>query len=66
MKTGDWVDAGWVVEVGLNDGEQVVVEGFQRLRPGTPVKTRPYDPDAAAKPPAGDGQSAAADGDQEG
>ena len=66
VKTGDWVDDGWVVETGLDGGEQVVVEGFQRLRPGTAVKTRPYDRDAAARTPAGDGKTAAADGDQEG
>lgn len=46
----------WVVESGLEPGEQVVADGFQKLAmlpPGTPVKTVPWQPLAAASGPAG-------------
>jgi len=36
--------AGVVIEQGLDGGEQVVVEGFQGLRPGAPVRTTPQAP----------------------
>jgi len=35
---GDWVGEDWVIEQGLNPGEQVITDGFQRLAPGMPVK----------------------------
>ena len=35
---GAWVDQDWVVEQGLNAGEQVITDGFMRLAPGMPVK----------------------------
>jgi membrane fusion protein (multidrug efflux system) len=40
----------WVIAAGLKDGEQVVVDGFQKLcmlPPGTPVKPVPWTPAAA-------------------
>jgi membrane fusion protein (multidrug efflux system) len=40
----------WVVQGGLNAGEMVIVEGFQKLRPGAPVKPVPWS--AAASAPA--------------
>ena len=61
VTTGDWVDDGWVIETGLKDGESVVVEGFQRLRPGVPVKTVPFDPNKS-KP--AESKTAAAAGDK--
>jgi membrane fusion protein (multidrug efflux system) len=36
----------WVVTEGLKPGEQVIVEGFQKLRPGAPVKAVPWQPRA--------------------
>jgi membrane fusion protein (multidrug efflux system) len=47
----------WVVTEGLKPGEQVIVEGFQKLRPGAPVKTVPWQP---RKPEAAEGKAAAA------
>jgi membrane fusion protein, multidrug efflux system len=44
----------WVVFEGLNEGEQVMVDGFQKMRPGAPVKPVPW------KAPGGNGQAAAA------
>jgi membrane fusion protein (multidrug efflux system) len=35
---GDWVGNDWVIKHGLKAGEQVIVDGFQRLKPGAPVK----------------------------
>jgi membrane fusion protein (multidrug efflux system) len=35
---GDWIGNDWVVKEGLKAGEQVIVDGFQRLAPGAPVK----------------------------
>ncbi|CDS50008.1 RND efflux system, membrane fusion protein CmeA [Polaromonas sp. CG9_12] len=46
----------WVVLDGLQAGEQVMVDGFQKLQmmpPGTPVKTVPWQPAGAASSPAG-------------
>jgi membrane fusion protein (multidrug efflux system) len=48
--------SGWLVSDGLNDGEQVVVEGGQKVKPGDSVQTREADLNAA---PAG-GQAASA------
>ncbi|MFH1059605.1 MAG: efflux RND transporter periplasmic adaptor subunit [Pseudomonadota bacterium] len=47
----------WLVTSGLAGGDQVIVEGAQMLRPGTPVKTVPFQenpqpPAQAAQPPA--------------
>jgi membrane fusion protein (multidrug efflux system) len=32
----------WVIEEGLKPGDTVVVEGTQRLRPGSVVSPKPY------------------------
>ena len=32
----------WIVASGLKSGEQVIVEGFQKMRPGAPVKPVPW------------------------
>jgi membrane fusion protein (multidrug efflux system) len=46
----------WLVTAGLKDGDQVIVEGLQRVRPGVPVKAVPFVPRPAgaglAGPPA--------------
>ena len=34
----------WLVSSGLAPGDKVIVEGLQRVRPGTPVKTVPFKP----------------------
>jgi membrane fusion protein (multidrug efflux system) len=38
ITTGQQVEADFVVEDGLQEGESVIVEGLQRVRPGVPVK----------------------------
>ncbi len=46
----------WVVLSGLQAGEQVMVDGFQKLRGGAPVKPVPWQPSAAAAAGSGAGQ----------
>lgn len=44
----------WLVQGGLQPGEQVMVDGFQKLQmlpPGTPVKAVPWEPAAAQAAP---------------
>ena len=38
VKLGQEVEQGWVIQAGLEPGEQVVVDGIIRVRPGAPVK----------------------------
>lgn len=46
---GEWVGQEWVIERGLAAGEKLVVDGFQKLAPGAPVK--PVDAAALAQTP---------------
>ena len=47
---GEWVGQDWRISKGLNPGEQVITDGFQRLAPGMPVKVAASQPTAAAPP----------------
>ncbi|BCA55262.1 RND efflux system, membrane fusion protein [Nitrospira sp. KM1] len=38
VKATDWQGDQWLIEEGLHPGERVMVEGFQRIAPGTKVK----------------------------
>ena len=49
VKPGDRVASDWIISEGLKPGETVVVEGVQKVRPGSLVTPRPYAP-----PPAGE------------
>jgi len=68
IKVGSIQDGQWTVLEGLKAGEQVMVDGFQKLRPGAPVKAVPWQPaaagagkaGAAAAPDAGAAKAAAA------
>lgn len=51
IKVGTVQDGQWVVLDGLKAGEQVMVDGFQKLQPGAPVKAVPWQ---AAPASAGD------------
>jgi membrane fusion protein (multidrug efflux system) len=43
VKIGSQVGNNWVVLEGLKEGEQVVVDGFQKMQaPGAPVKPVPW------------------------
>ena len=47
------IEAGWIIEKGLEPGETVVAEGTQKVRPGLTVTTKPFEP--AAPTPASKG-----------
>jgi membrane fusion protein (multidrug efflux system) len=49
VRLGRQVEAGWVVQEGLKPGEQVIVEGIIRVRPGAPVRPAPLTPPAASQ-----------------
>jgi membrane fusion protein (multidrug efflux system) len=42
VKAGERTGSMWVIEEGLKPGDTVVVEGTQRLRPGSVVSPKPY------------------------
>jgi membrane fusion protein, multidrug efflux system len=48
VKIGNQQGGQWVVLGGLQAGELVMVDGFQKLRPGAPVKSVPWTPQGAA------------------
>ena len=48
VKIGSGKDGQWVVLSGLKDGEQVVVDGFQKMMGKAPVKPVPWTPGGAA------------------
>ncbi len=53
VKTAERVDSLWVILEGLKPGEKVVVEGIQKVRPGSPVNPKPFE-GASAQPKVGD------------
>lgn len=48
VKVGNSQGGGWVILDGLKAGEQVMVDGFQKLRGAAPVKAVPWQPPGAA------------------
>ena len=48
VKIGNGKDGQWVVLSGLNDGDQVVIDGFQKMMGKAPVKPVPWTPGGAA------------------
>ncbi|HUG23632.1 efflux RND transporter periplasmic adaptor subunit [Piscinibacter sp.] len=48
VKVGRAQQGQWVVEDGLKAGEQVIVDGFQKMRPGAPVAPVPWRADGSA------------------
>jgi membrane fusion protein, multidrug efflux system len=50
VKLGGTENGNWIVLDGLKAGEQVVVDGFQRIRPGGTVKAVPWSAAAPAAP----------------
>ena len=44
VKTGDMAGSDFVITEGLKPGEQVIVNGLQRARPGSPVKPVQWNP----------------------
>ncbi|HYD77005.1 efflux RND transporter periplasmic adaptor subunit [Ramlibacter sp.] len=61
VKVGGSQNGQWVILDGLKAGEQVMVDGFQKLQPGSPVKPVPWnDGKPAASAPAAPAASAPA------
>lgn len=58
VQVGDWTGEDWVITGGLKPGDQVIVDGMVKARPGAPVKIAapaanpPSPPAEAAAPPA--------------
>lgn len=48
VRIGGGADGDWIVVEGLAAGERVVVDGFQKMRPGMAVKPVPWTPPGAA------------------
>jgi membrane fusion protein (multidrug efflux system) len=42
VKVGERVDSSWIIEGGLEAGEQVVAEGTQKVKPGTVVNPKAF------------------------
>jgi multidrug efflux system membrane fusion protein len=60
VKTGGIQNGMYVIETGLKGGENVVVEGLDKLMPDAPVKTVPWK-DPSVQPPAATGAQPAAE-----
>jgi len=52
VKTGGMAGMNFIIAEGLKGGEQVIVNGLQKARPGTPVKPVPWNPQEASPAPA--------------
>jgi membrane fusion protein (multidrug efflux system) len=50
VKTGAMAGTDWIINEGLKGGEQVIVNGLQKARPGSPVKAVPWNPAPALTP----------------
>ncbi len=50
VKVGTAQDSQWVITDGLKPGEQVIVDGFMKMRPGAPVKPVPWNGGKPAAP----------------
>lgn len=60
VELGRAIGVNWLLDSGLQAGEQVVVDGFQRIKPGDKVKAVPIDLTKSATSQAVDPQAAAA------
>lgn len=53
IKTGGMAGTDFIIESGLKPGDQVIVNGLQKARPGATVKPVPWDPTRKPGPPPG-------------
>jgi membrane fusion protein (multidrug efflux system) len=42
VKVGERVGPNWIISEGLKPGEKIIVQGFMKVREGTPVSPKPY------------------------
>jgi membrane fusion protein, multidrug efflux system len=52
VQVGERIGSDWLIDKGLQPGEQVIAEGTQKVRPGATVIPKPFSPAAAAAPAA--------------
>lgn len=50
VKTGSMADGDFIITEGLKGGEKVIINGFQKMRPGAPFKAVPWQAPGIAKP----------------
>jgi len=50
---GDWIGEDWIITQGLDADDRVIVDGFQRLAPGAPVKVTAPESSSAEQKEAG-------------
>lgn len=46
VKVGERVGDSWIIQSGVEPSEQIIVEGFQKVKEGTPVNPKPFEPSA--------------------
>ena len=49
VKVGERVGNMWIIQDGIQPSERVIVEGFQKVKEGTPVNPKPFQPAEQAK-----------------
>jgi len=49
VKVGQRVGNMWIIQDGVQPSERVIVEGFQKVKEGTPVNPKPFQPSEQAK-----------------
>jgi membrane fusion protein (multidrug efflux system) len=49
IEVSDAHEGNWIVNSGLNSGERVVIEGYQKISPGAEVKTTPWEQDSSGQ-----------------
>jgi membrane fusion protein (multidrug efflux system) len=54
VEAGNEYEGQILILSGLEAGDQVVVAGMQKIRPGAPVQTQPWEPDIQATTPSSD------------
>jgi len=60
VKAPQAIGTDWLVTEGLKGGEQVIVEGLQKVKPGAPAKAVPFQAQGGAAAPATAGEPASA------
>lgn len=50
VKTGNMAEGDFIISEGLKGGEKIILNGFQKMRPGAPFKAVPWQAPSTAKP----------------
>ena len=51
VQVAERIGSDWIVEKGLQPGEQIVAEGTQKVRPGVTVTPKPFSPETKTAAP---------------